>query len=267
MRLTDWWRPTGASIVASRWYRPTAVGLTALAIAVLVFEMSVVLAQLRPDAVGVDFHQYLDHTRRWLDGGSLFLDRQLHGPYAIEPGDSLYPPTILYLTVPFVLGLPEVVWWAVPLGIIVAAMLHHRPAPWTWPIMAAMLVTPRTIEIVLYGNPVLWVTAALAAGTVAGWPSVGVLLKPSLGLLALWGVRRRSWWYALAAMAVLALPFGALWYAWVGVLVDSNGSLAYSLPDLLFVMVPVVAWIGRRSQRREPVSRSHAPMNLDDPHQ
>ena len=236
----------GASISGSRWYRPAAVGLTAMAIAVLLFELSVVAGHMRPESPGVDFHQYLDHTRRWLDGGSLFLDRQLHGPYTIQAGDSLYPPTILYLTVPFVLGLPELVWWVVPLAIIAAAVLRHHPAPWTWPIIAAMLATPRSIEIVLYGNPVLWVTAALDAGTVAGWPSVGVLLKPSLGVLALWGIRRRSWWYALAAMIVLALPFGALWLVWGRVLLDSNGSLAYSLPDLLLVLVPVVAWIGRR---------------------
>ncbi len=258
MRPADWWQPRSASIAESRWYRPVAVGLTALAIVVLLFELGVVAGHMRPESVGVDFHQYLDHTRRWLDGGSLFLDRQLHGPYAIEPGDSLYPPTILYLTVPFALGLPEVVWWVVPMAIIVGAMLYHRPAPWTWPIIAAMLATPRAIEIVLYGNPVLWVTAALAAGTVAGWPSVGVLLKPSLAPLALCGVRRRSWWYALAAMAVSALPFGALWYVWTRVLPDSNGSLAYSLPDLLLVMVPVVAWIGRRAPRSG--TRAEVPM-------
>lgn len=265
MRPPASWELRGPSLAASRWYRPVAVGLTGLMIAVLLFELSVVVAQLRPGSVGVDFHQYLVHTRRWLDGGSLFLDRQLHGPYAIEAGDSLYPPTILYLTVPFVYGLPEVAWWAVPAGIIAAAMLHHRPAPWTWPIMAALLVLPRTVEIVLYGNPVLWVTAALAAGTVAGWPSVGVLLKPSLAPFALWGVRRRSWWYALAAMAILALPLGALWTVWGRALLDSNGSLAYSLPDLTFVMVPVVAWIGRRPQRRGPALQGHGPIDPSDP--
>ena len=246
MRRADWWQPWGDPFAASRWYRPVALSFTVLAIGVLLFELSVIGGHTRPESVGVDFHQYLAHTRRWLDGGSLFPDRQLHGSYTIQPGDSLYPPTILYLTVPFVLGLPEVVWWAVPIGIIVAAMLHHRPAPWTWPVMAAMLVTPRAIEIVLYGNPVLWVTAALAAGTVAGWPSVGVLLKPSLAPLALWGIRRRSWWYALAAMTLLSLPFVSVWLEWARVVLDSSGSFTYSLPDLLLVMVPVVAWIGRR---------------------
>lgn len=77
MRPAAWWQPASASIAESRWYRPVAVGLTALAIAVLLFEVSVVAGHMRPELVGVDFHQYLEHTRRWLDGGSLFLDRQL----------------------------------------------------------------------------------------------------------------------------------------------------------------------------------------------
>ena len=246
MRTAASWMPGGNWFTGSRWYRPAALGFTVMALAVLLFELGIVAGHIRPESIGVDFHQYLGHTRRWLDGGGLYLDRQLHGPYAIQAGDSLYPPTILYLTVPFVLGLPEPLWWLVPLGIIAAVVVRHRPAPWTWPIIAAMLATPRSIEIVLYGNPVIWVTAALAAGTVAGWPSVGVLLKPSLGVLALWGIRRRSWWYALAAMIAAGLPFGALWLDWGRVLLDSNGSFAYSVPDLLFVLAPVIAWLGRR---------------------
>ena len=50
-----------------------------------------------------------------------------------------------------------------------------------------------TIWLVLSGNPVLWLAAAASLGIRAGWPSVGVLLKPSLAPLALIGVQRISW--------------------------------------------------------------------------
>jgi hypothetical protein len=242
-----------ARVSASHWYRPIALGLTLAVLGLLAFELTIVARQMQPASLGVDFHQYLVHTDRWLGGGSLYLDRQLHGPYEIVAGDSLYPPTILYLTLPFVAGVPELLWWMVPLLIIVGAMVRHRPAPWTWPVMAAMLATPRSIEIVLYGNPVLWATAALAGGTVSAWPSVFVaLIKPSLGPLALWGVRHRSWWLALAVAALASLPFGATWMVWLQVVRDSGGSVVYSLPDLLFVMLPVVAWAGRTRILRLP---------------
>jgi hypothetical protein len=45
---------------------------------------------------------------------------------------------------------------------------------------------------------------------------------------------------------VAALPFGVAWLEWVQVVRDSSGSLLYSIPDLFFVLLPVVAWLGRR---------------------
>ncbi len=78
-----------------------------------------------------------------------------------------------------------------------------------------MVATPRSIDIVMYGNPVIWSTAALAAGTLLGWPAVFVILKPSLAPLAIWGIRRRSWWIALAVAIVAALPFGAMRLEWI----------------------------------------------------
>lgn len=239
--------------------RPVLVALTIVALGFIVWEWTIIAPNIQPATWGVDFHQYLVHTQRWLDGGSLYLDRQLGGPYAIMAGDSLYPPTILYLTVPIVWGVPEPVWWVVPLGIIVAAVWAHRPAVWAWPIMVLLLATPRSIEIVLYGNPVMWATAALAAGTVRGWPSVGVLLKPSLFPLALWGCNRRSWWIALGVAILLAIPFGAMWLEWLQVVRDSRSNLAYSLPDLLFVVLPLVAWASGVRRTSLPGRTASAP--------
>lgn len=228
-----------------RWYRPAMLGLTTLMLGVLAFELSIVLPRMNPASFGVDFHQYLGHTQRWLDGGSFYLDRQLQGPYAIAAGDSLYPPTILYLLVPFALRLPELLWWAVPIAVTLVALVRLRPAPWTWPLMAAMLAIPRTYEMILYGNPGIGVAMAVAAGAVAGWPSVGVLIKPSLAPLALIGIRTRAWWLALAIYLVACIPFGAMWLEWVQVITDSDGNLAYSLIDLPLMLLPVVAGIGR----------------------
>jgi hypothetical protein len=242
----------------SRLARPVAFALAVVILGFLAFELWVVIPQMRPEALGVDFHQYLAHTERWLDGGSLYLERQLHGPYEIQAGDSLYPPPILYLTVPFVFGVPQLFWWAIPLSVIAVVVVRYRPAPWTWPLLAAMIATPRSIEIVMYGNPVIWCTAALAAGTLLGWPAVFVILKPSLAPLAIWGIRRRSWWVALAVAVVAALPFGAMWLEWIQIVRDSSGSLLYSIPDLFFVLLPVVAWLGRT---RAWTSNRTAPNN------
>jgi hypothetical protein len=111
--------------------RPLAFALTVVILGFLAFELAIVIPRMRPEALGVDFHQYLAHTQRWLDGGSLYLERQLQGPYEIQAGDSLYPPPILYLTVPFALGVPQLLWWAIPLTIIaaIAVRIGRHPGP------------------------------------------------------------------------------------------------------------------------------------------
>lgn len=247
--------------VASRWYLPVAVGLTALGIAALSLQLAVVIPQMDPATLGVDFHQYLGHAQRWLDGGSFYLDRQLQGPYEIQGGDSLYPPTLLYLLVPFALGLPQLLWWAAPITIAVVAIAWLRPAPWTWPLMAGLLAVPRTYEMILYGNPGIWVAAAIAAGTVLGWPSVGVLIKPSLAPFALFGIRTRAWWIALGLYLLACLPFGLMWLEWIQVITDSDANLAYSLVDLPLMLLPVVAWAGRRSRSASTAISSNVSPN------
>src|SRR3990167_2546558 len=52
-------------------------------------------------AVGMDLRTYMARTNDWLAGDGFYRDRQLAGPYVIETDDSLYPPTLLYLLVPF----------------------------------------------------------------------------------------------------------------------------------------------------------------------
>ena len=70
------------STVLARWSTPLAVGVTALFLALLAFEVAVVLPRMIAAryTIGVDFHQYQDHARRWLSGGGFYLPEQLAGP-------------------------------------------------------------------------------------------------------------------------------------------------------------------------------------------
>ena len=120
------------------------------------------------DGFGVDFHQYLDHTSRWLESGQFYLPHQLAGPTAIADGDPLYPPAILWLLVPFTV-LPAILWWA-PVVVVVGVLIYLRPAPWTWPLLGFVAMWPRTPALVLYGNPGMWVVAAIAGAVVWRWP-------------------------------------------------------------------------------------------------
>ena len=111
---------------------------------------------------------------------STAVDKLTGLPYEIVNGDSFYPPTMLYLLVPFALGLPAILWWLIPFAIIAAALIHIRPPMWTWPIMAFALLLPRASLVLVLGNPSLWMIAAAFAGVAWAWPSVLLLLKPTL---------------------------------------------------------------------------------------
>src|SRR3954453_21172205 len=164
-------------------------------------------------AVRLDLNKYLTHTRDWRADGSWYRPQQLAGPYVVEQIDgNVYPPTLLYLTVPFVLGVPIVLWYIVPIAIIALTFWRHRPAWWAWPLLALVMVYPRTYTMILLGNPALWALAFAVAGTVWGWPALGATLKLTFAPLALVGIRHRSWWYALPVALLLALPFGTLWF-------------------------------------------------------
>jgi hypothetical protein len=211
------------------------------------WELSVLLPHVLEQryALGVDFHQYQEATRRWLAGDGFYWPRQLMGAYDVQAADVLYPPTILLLLVPF-LVLPEILWWAIPLGCIALVVYRLRPAAWTWPLLAFALAWPRDLALILFGNPTMWVAAAVAGGVVWGWPAAFVLLKPTLAPLALIGIGRRSWWLTAATVAILTLAFWTLAVDYIAVVRDarSGSTLLYSLPDLPIVLVPVIAWCG-----------------------
>jgi len=204
-------------------------------------------------AVGMDYGIYMDRTHDWLAGDGFYRSRQLTGlPYEILNGDSFYPPTMLYLLVPFALGLPAFLWWLIPIVIITVALIHIRPPMWTWPIMAFALLLPRASLVLVLGNPSLWMIAAAFAGVAWASPSVLLLLKPTLVPFALIGIRHRSWWVALGVMVLLSLPFGAMWLDYGNALVNAQNPRGpeYTLGEWPLMIAPIAAWVGQLSRPR-----------------
>lgn len=229
------------------WRRDLPVLLTAVILLAAAWNVVTLIPPLAPGGfLGGDFHMYREAAARAIAGGGFYEPSQLAGPYAIVPGDVLYPPTLLYLLVPF-LVLPEILWWIIPLGALAVIVARLRPARWTWPLIALALWWPRDIGLIALGNPGMWIAAAIGVGLLYGWPAVLVLLKPSLGFFALIGIRTRAWWLVAGAMALLSLPLIGLWADYATILRNSNGSLLYSILEVPFMLIPVVAWIGRRS--------------------
>jgi hypothetical protein len=207
--------------------------------------------------VGVDFVILRDAAARWLTGGGFYLPYQVAGPYVHSEhvgaqSPVLYPPTMLLLFVPFTI-LPGILWWSIPIAVTGWVVVEHRPRPLVWPVIAFLAVFPMTIWAAVAGNPILWFMMALALGTRYWWPSVLVLLKPTLAPFAVLGIWRRSWWVALAVLVVVCLPFGQMWFDYVRVLSNmttASGPL-FSLNQYPMMMIPVVAWLGRTAPPQE----------------
>ena len=195
--------------------------------------------------LGVDYRLYIDSATRWLSGGPYFEPYQLAGPYQISAGDILYPPVSLLLFVPFTF-LPAVLWWLLPAAAVGWSIAHLRPKPLVWPLLALCAAWPPTLVKIVTGNPVIWAVAAMALGVVYAWPSVLVLIKPSLFPFALFGIRRKAWWLALGVFVLVSLPFGSLWIDWIhSVLNSQGGGLAYSSLEIPMLAFPIIAWLGR----------------------
>lgn len=200
-------------------------------------------------ALGGDMSLYLESARRWLGGGSFYLDRQLAGPYDITEGDVLYPPVALLLFVPFTV-LPVVLWWAIPLAIVGWTLVSLRPAPWTWPLLALCLANPWSIQLTHSGNPTIWIAAFVALSVRWPWVSALVLLKPSLFPLAFVGVRSRAWWAAVVVLGGVSLLLWPMTLDWFHAVFDGRGrysGLLYSWTHAPMASTALVAWLGRRT--------------------
>jgi hypothetical protein len=225
----------------------------AISVATFVLPLLFVLVVPHPleQPLGVDATLYRDATLRWLGGGSFYESYQLAGPYEIRAGDILYPPIGLVLFVPFAvvpLVLAAILWWVVPLGVTAWAIRRLRPRPEIWPLLALCVAWPTTLLKTWTGNPVTWSMAAMALGVMYAWPAVLVVVKPSLAPFAFFGAWRRSWWLAAAGLTLACIPFGAMWADWIASVVNSRGGgLLYSSLEIPMLLLPLIAWAGRRS--------------------
>ena len=110
----------------------------------------------------------------------------------------------------------------------------------------------KTPNLIIYGNTDMWVAAFIAGGVRWAWPSVLITIKPSLAFFAVIGIRSPRWWIAAAILAVASLPFISLWLLYPSVMGNSTAGWAYSLSNLPFHLLPIVAWLA--STRRGSVS-------------
>jgi hypothetical protein len=224
--------------------RPVWVGLTVVLLVLTALEV-VALFRIIDDqrSIGADLAYYRFVGQRWVDTGVLYIEQQLSGPYEVQTQiHNLYPPHALYLFVPF-LVLPDVLWWALPLAFIAYVVWWCRPVIWAWPILAAILLFPKTPNQILYGNTDMWLTAFIAGGVRWGWPATLVTLKPSMAPFAVIGIRSRSWWMAAAVLAIISLPFLSAWLDYPFVMLNSSAKFWYSFGNLPFFVLPLVAWI------------------------
>jgi hypothetical protein len=215
----------------------TIVGIEALWIAFVFVQQAVT-----NPAFGLDYRWHVDAARRLLDTGTPYRPWQISGPYAIGDGAILYPPTAFLLFIPFI-WLPAVLWWAIPVAILAAGMAVHRPPPWAWAVVGAILAFEKSLNVFVFGNPSMWIVAAVAAGTVLGWPFVLVVVKPTFAPIAALGARRRSWWVAAVILGIASVPFGRVWLDWLAVVRNSNVDLTYNLPTLPLMLAPLVPWL------------------------
>jgi hypothetical protein len=193
-----------------------------------------------------DLDVLTDATRRLFAGESWYLERQLHGAYQHQFGEVLYPPVVAWLFVPWLI-LPAWTFIAIPVAILAWHIVSARPAPWTWPLIAFGLTFPITLVHAGYANPTLWMAAFVGLGFRFGGPAALVLLKPSLLPFALIKMRSRAWWAVVAVVALASLPFLSQTLDYPRVLLDARGSgMLYSALVIPFMLVPVVAWLGRR---------------------
>ena len=207
-------------------------------------------------AIGTDLGFFQNVARRWLDTGVYYADYQLSGPYAVATdADNLYPPIALYLFVPF-LVLPAILWWVIPLVLIAYVVYWCRPPAWALPVLAALVLYPKTPAVILYGGTDMWAIAFAAAGVRWGWPAVLVAFKPSVGFLAMVGIGNRGWWIGAAVLAVASLPFIGLWVDYPKVLLNSDTDIGRSWSNMPFLSLPIIAWLV--STRRDTPIRSWA---------
>jgi hypothetical protein len=82
-----------------------------------------------------------------------------------------------------------------------------------------------------------------------------VSFKPSLAFFALLGIRSRAWWLAVGGIALASLPLLSLWVLYPTVMRNSSAQFTYSLSNLPFFCLPIVAWLTSSRRGSESMGR------------
>ena len=196
-----------------------------------------------------DLGGYLEGARRFLATGSPYLPPQIAGPWTLGAHSFIHPPTALPLFLAF-LVLPWPLWWAIPLALTIAVVWQLRPAPWSWPLLAACVLWPRSLGSLAAGNSDMWAMALVAVAVRWGPGPLLAALKPTFAPLALVGIRTRAWWIAALACAALGLLTLPLWFEYLAVVRNAGLPLTYSLLNVPLLAIPLVAWAGRQVPAR-----------------
>ncbi len=234
--------------------RVALLTITGVLLVLAAWELALTLpADVAAGHPGQDQAFYASLGRRWVDTGVLYGDRQLTGqPYhVIIDDDNLYPPPAIVLFAPFAF-LPAIVWWLIPLGVVVYGFWRWRPSLWVYAYLAFVLFWPRTQGSILFGNTDLWSTAFVAGGLLWGWPGPFGFIKPAFGPLGFAGVPRRSWWVGAAVLAAISLALWSYWPQYVVAATHWDLPLTRSIANVPLPLLPFVAWLGRT--RPAPVS-------------
>ena len=270
MNWPEWGRNARPSPATSAQFAgPVRLGLvlfTAATAVAFVVRLWIVFAVETGSVVGVDHGIYQQAAQRWFGGGFFYYPEQLSGPYEIVQGHILYPPVALAWLVPAAY-LPDLLWWGIPLVAIAVIVVYHRPPVWAWPLIGLCVATFWSVEIIASGNPGIWIAMFVAVGTVWRPAFALVLLKPSLFVFALPGIRSRGWWVIAAALAVISVMLLPMSLDYVEVVLNTRGanaSLLYSIRDVPLMLVPLIAWVaGRHWGSRSPESSLRAPQLID----
>lgn len=205
----------------------------------------VIVGFLHPDgrlrqALGFDYATYMDAARTWLSGDGFYRAYQLAGPYEVVAREIMYPPTILPLLALFT-ALPAFVWWLVPIA--GTALLSASVRGWRLAAILLILAMPWSLDIIVGGNPGMWIVFFLAAGLRNPGVAALVLLKPTLAPFALAGVRSRQWWLVLAGMAVVTSALLPLLAQYIEVIRNARwpgGNPLYSWMGVPLMLVPLL---------------------------
>lgn len=248
----------GARAITPRRTRLAAMTLGAVLLVQVI--AAAMLSPSIPNWAAHDFVLYRDAAARWLSSGEFYSGYQLAGPYPVVASEVLYPPVALALFVPFVY-LPGALWILTPMFIIAWMVWRSRPSISGWVLILFLVTFPQVrpvswaIDLVILGNPILWIAAFVALSS--RWPAFGpfVLLKPAPAMIpfALLAVRSRQWWVGLAVLVVLSAALLPMWPDYVTVLLNARGTdFLYGLTGLPLVVLPVANRLAARLLLVEP---------------